>query len=485
MKNLKKFLALGLAAAMAVSVAACGNSSSSSSDNKGTQGEKKTENVGDKETQGGNNEGKAREILIGSWWVQYYDSTHTSVEDDPSYTGDLAAELKFENVKKIEEKYNVTFKWVNLTYEGTKESINNSILAGSPDCDIYLVDTGMAIPAQVNGLAMDMKEVLPADSDLLSDQILNKYMDLGDGKACIIKRVEAQSVVEATYPLAFNKQILEAANLEDPRELYKRGEWTWDKFKEYLRVLTKDTDGDGAVDQYGFAGYPPETFEALMLSNGANIAATDKENLSSSEVGQALQMTQDLFYNDGCAFPYENDTDKMRNKYRDGNIAFWPSACWIAANNKDYDVSTPDKNLQFDTVYCRWPVGPSGNQETNYAKNLTSGEFYIIPAGVENPELVYNVLLSMWDWFDGDTTIRDSKETLSWWYGSIAKDETLQVENFDMMFEMGSRDVLDLWQSFGFNYDFDSLIAGTMTPAQFQETFKQQVQDGLDAVYKK
>ncbi len=161
MKNLKKFLALGLAAAMAVSVAACGNSSSSSSDNKGTQGEKKTEDVGTNETQGGNNEGKAREILIGSWWVQYYDSTHTSVEDDPSYTGDLAAELKFENVKKIEEKYNVTFKWVNLTYEGTKESINNSILAGSPDCDIYLVDTGMAIPAQVNGLAMDMKEVLP------------------------------------------------------------------------------------------------------------------------------------------------------------------------------------------------------------------------------------------------------------------------------------------------------------------------------------
>ena len=420
MRNLKRFLALGLAAAMTLSVAACGDSSSSgSSSDKGTQAG--TQANGENPTGGSQgNTGDKREILIGSWWVQYYDSTHTSLEDDPSYTGDLAAELKFENVKKIEDKYNVTFKWVNLTYEGTKESINNSILAGAPDCDIYLVDTGMAIPAQVNGLATDMKEVLPADSDLLSDQILNKYMDLGDGKACIIKRVEAQSVVEATYPLAFNKQMLEANNLEDPRELYKRGEWTWDKFKDYLKVLTQDTDGDGAIDQYGFAGYPPETFEALMFSNGTNIAATGTENLSSSEVAEALQMLQDLFLNDKCAFPYENDTDKMRNKYRDGNIAFWPSACWISANNKDYDVASPETNLQFDTVYCRWPVGPSGNPETNYAKNLTAGEFYIIPAGVKDPELVYNVLLSMWNWFDNDTSIRDCKETLSWWYGSTA-----------------------------------------------------------------
>lgn len=483
MKILKKFLALGLAAAMVVSVTACGGSTSSSSssgDKKETDAETK-----DNETQGGsNNEGDAREITIGSWWVQYYDSTHTSVEDDPNYSGDLAADLKFENVAKIEQKYNVTFKWVNLTYNGTKESINNSILAGAPDCDIYLVDTGMALPAQVNGLCTDLKEVLPADSDILTDQVVDKYMDFGDGKACIIKRVEAQSTVEATYPLAYNKQLLEAANLEDPRELYEKGEWTWDKFKEYLKVLTKDNDGDGATDQWGFAGYVPETFEALMFSNGANIATGKTETLSSSECGEALQMLQDLFYNDGCAYPYENDADKMRNRYHDGDIAFWPSAAWIASGNGDYDGNAPDKNVQFDTVYCQWPVGPSGDAETNFMKNDASGEFYIIPAGVKDPELVYNVLYDMWNWYDGDVSIRDSKETLWWWYGSTAKDETLQVENFDMMFEFGSRGVIDLWNSLGFDYNFDSLVAGEMTPAQFQETHKQQVQDALDQVFK-
>ena len=36
----------------------------------------------------------------------------------------------------------------------------------------------------------------------------------------------------------------------------------------------------------------------------------------------------------------------------------------------------------------------------------------------------------------------------------------------------------------GISYDFISLIRGEVTPAQFQETYKQQIQDGLDAYFK-
>ena len=258
-KLAKKLIATGLAASMVLSMSAC-SKSSNGNDTTTSSAETTTQNTtvetttqGQTQTQNQNTTSGPRHITIGSWWVQYYDSTHTSVEDDPSYAGDLPAELKFANVKKIEDKYNITFSWENLTYEGTKESINTSVLAGSPDCDIYLVDLGMAIPAAMNGLATDLRTVLPADADVFTDQNVVKFLDLGDGKACILKRVEAQSTVEATYPLAFNKQMLEDNNLEDPRELYKRGEWTWDKFIEYCQVLTQDTDGDGAVDQYATA----------------------------------------------------------------------------------------------------------------------------------------------------------------------------------------------------------------------------------------
>jgi hypothetical protein len=52
------------------------------------------------------------------------------------------------------------------------------------------------------------------------------------------------------------------------------------------------------------------------------------------------------------------------------------------------------------------------------------------------------------------------------------------------MFDVGSREIFELWNNLGFFYDFNSLIEGSVTPAQFQETYKQQVQDALDAYFK-
>jgi phage-related protein len=35
----------------------------------------------------------------------------------------------------------------------------------------------------------------------------------------------------------------------------------------------------------------------------------------------------------------------------------------------------------------------------------------------------------------------------------------------------------------GISYDLESVMKGDVTAAQFQETYKQQVQDGLDAYF--
>ncbi len=159
------------------------------------------------------------------------------------------------------------------------------------------------------------------------------------------------------------------------------------------------------------------------------------------------------------------------------------SAAWIAADKADYDYNGANgSTLSFDTVYVQWPVGPSGNADTNAGK-VSAGEYYIIPAGVKDPETVYHVLYDMWNWYDGDTAVRDDEETLFWWYAVTAKDEELQDENFDVMFDVGSRETFELWNSIGISYDFMSLLKGEVTPAQFQKTYKNQVQDALDIYF--
>ncbi|MBO7354002.1 MAG: hypothetical protein J6U61_07080 [Lachnospiraceae bacterium] len=505
MLKIKKALAILLALVMVLSLAACNKSGTDNkADDPAVTSGPATTAAPSNPSNPSPSAPRTKDIYIGTWWVQHYDSADDELEDSGDWSvnqdkeGDDEAtkaankvnrdqlEARFANVKTIENRYGLKFYWTNLTYAGVKESINTSILAGSPDCDIYLTDAGMAIPAQMNGLCTDLKTILPADHDLFTDQTVMTYLDLGDGRACILRR---QGGMNNTHPLSFNMQLLEEYNLEDPRDLWNRGEWTWDKFNEYMQVLTQDTDGDGQIDQYGFCGWDSDLFEELMLSNGANIAATPTEGLSSPAMGEVLQQVYDMYnvYNVCVPVSYEEDANDVRTRYRNGNIGFWMGDVWISqTNGSDYDWDgTLGYTLPFDIAYCHWPVGPSGNKDTDPQLNDVGGELYIIPAGVEDPLTVYNVLYDMWNWYELDTVKRDDPATFNWWINATGKTDEMRQANWKIQQEIMAKTTVDLWNSIGVNYDLWSLMNGTVTPAQFQEMHKQEVQDALDATFGK
>ena len=190
-----------------------------------------------------------RNITIGLWWDIYYDSNDESWEDNEAATGKETDLMRFDNVKNIEDTYGVTYEFQNLTYAGVQDSVNNSILAGEPDCDVYMVELGWGVPAVMNGYAMDLRDVLDPDDPLLThNDIVMNYVALESGAVSLLTVNGAEDQVAATYPLAFNLQMIEEANLEDPRELAARGEWTWDKFREYCIALTKD-NGSGDLNR--------------------------------------------------------------------------------------------------------------------------------------------------------------------------------------------------------------------------------------------
>ena len=177
MKSLKRFLALGLAAVMTIGLTACGGNSGTT-ETTGTDTSSGETDTVVTTTEGGVEHLDAdgtRVIKMACWWDRYYDSGDTALDDDPSFAyteeGEIktADQMRFDVVKKIEEKYNVKIEWINLTYEGQKESINNSILAGAPDADVYLVDLTMGVPAALNGYCTDLKTVLPSDADICAD----------------------------------------------------------------------------------------------------------------------------------------------------------------------------------------------------------------------------------------------------------------------------------------------------------------------------
>ena len=42
-------------------------------------------------------------------------------------------------------------------------------------------------------------------------------------------------------------------------------EWTWDKMLEYAKNLTRDTDGDGIIDQWGLGVWTGRVWRALSF----------------------------------------------------------------------------------------------------------------------------------------------------------------------------------------------------------------------------
>ncbi|MBO5283593.1 MAG: extracellular solute-binding protein [Lachnospiraceae bacterium] len=482
MKNVtKKLLSLGLCAAMVVGMTACGDDSTPSS-NTGNDTPDSVESSestdssvaesSDSSNGGVYNEGETRTIRIGTWYDHYYDSTNTDIYDDPSVSDEELAQKHFDIVKEVEEKYNVRIEFVNLTWDGIQESINTSILAGQPDCDIYEGDLGFLIPAALNGFATNLEDVLPADNGLFTDQTVFSQVDIGkeDG-VYLFQSNSGEMLLANTYMLAYNKQMLDEVGLEDPNALYERGEWTWEKWREYLLALTRDTDGDGVIDVYGYGSRWDFLVYNLTMSNGTTIASSDTENLSSPEVGECLDFIYNMYNVDHVANPWNaDDFNYNQNAYMDGRVAFWIDAAWISdANN--------ESGLGFDVVWCPWPIGPSGDESTNKFKNVSSGNAWMIPTGVEDPELVYNVFYDWQNWYHDDVDLRDND--LTWW-----EDCAMTEENYAVMEYMGERGAFDLWNALGLEWDWSQLLNGEMTAAQFQETYKQNVQDALDSFFK-
>ena len=127
-KTTKKLLSLILAGSMVFSLAACGKEGKTTETNAGTDPTKAPDTAttapvdnGGSTTKGGraeyDSEGR-RIIKVGTWYDHYYTSDHDAIEDNPDVTDVEAAQMQLDNMRAIEEKYNVKFQFVNLTWAG-------------------------------------------------------------------------------------------------------------------------------------------------------------------------------------------------------------------------------------------------------------------------------------------------------------------------------------------------------------------------------
>lgn len=418
-----------------------------------------------------------RTIKVGIWWDYYYTSDHKDISDDPGLSNPETAQMKLDNVRRVEKKYNCKIQFVNLGWDGIKESINTSIMAGTPECDIYLTDLQFGIPAVQNGLAIDLSTLGDDKLDLFNDHVILKPMEAMGGTYLFSE----QGLHQSGIYLGYNKTMTDSLGLEDPQTLYEKGEWTWDKFREYCKAGTQDTNGDGTTDVYGFGGVFTDTISGLVLNNGGNLAATETEGLSSKPVTEVLDLIDQIYNKDQSGRPWNvEDWNDNLLAWSSGKVMFWSAQAWLLKQEADAAVSA-GAELPFDYHVVPYPVGPSGD---GTLVSPAAGNWYIIPVGTKEPEKVLQIFEEFINWFGGDTEYRDDPT----WFESCFTSE----KDMEIALKCDENEVLDLWNGkltgsfdFGANVWTALTVDKSGTVSQIVESQKQVLQDDIDNFYKK
>lgn len=123
-----------------------------------------------------------------------------------------------------------------------RERVLTGIAAGHPP-DVFLLDPGDVPTFADRGAVIDLAPYLArlgVDPGRYDSTVLGIFR----------RGAAVYALPEGYTPLvvAYNKDLFDRASLP-----YPTSDWTWDEFRRVARVLTRDTDGDGRVDQWGTA----------------------------------------------------------------------------------------------------------------------------------------------------------------------------------------------------------------------------------------
>ncbi|WP_274365096.1 extracellular solute-binding protein [Paenibacillus thermotolerans] len=360
--KLRNFLIVALAIMLVLSVIGCGKSNSGSEDNTSSDQQETTtpedntattdepaETVDNIPDLGGDT------IKIGSWWDGM--DPRQIAEADRGPSDELAIQL----INDTEKKYNVKIEFVKFgDYGKYVENLTTTALSGEPFADIVALELFWSFPTLVN-----QGFLAPIDDQVdVSDK--TEYTDwLRSAGTFQGHQYGYYDGTPSPFGLIYNKTLVQKLGLPDPYELQKSGEWTWEKFRQFMKDATKDTNGDGKTDVWGLTGGWDGLARITENFLYANQGAVTKEengqvkfNLDSPNSIEALSFVSDIYNVDKTVQTPPEGSDPFK-EFTSQNGVMVAGFNW---NIGDLVTNMPDQELG----YVFFPKAPQANGYTTF-----------------------------------------------------------------------------------------------------------------------
>jgi multiple sugar transport system substrate-binding protein len=196
---------------------------------------------------------------------------------------------------------------------------------------------------------------------------INKYLDTDPGAAALKDDIAPALLQSFGYQgqitaipngwnnmiIYYNKKLFADAGLPEPT-----ADWDWAKFKETAKALSKDTDGDGTTDQYGFTWTSNEIFPGILpwvANAGGNLVNDDVSaaTANSQPVIDAVTFLKGLI-DEGIA-PAPSPMSDIFTAFENGKVAMfgagrWPSATFLPDGFTDWDIQLYPSDKTYQTV---------------------------------------------------------------------------------------------------------------------------------------
>lgn len=379
---------------------------------------------------------------------------------------------KLENLKRIEKKYNCKIQYVNVPYDQISEKLTTSVMAGKPFCDLINLSASQGMSAILANELLSVDEYAPKNADILNEQLVLKPVKML-GKNYFME--EFNLPISGIY-IGFNRDMIKKLGLTAPDELYKKGEWTWDKFMEIAKAATKDTDGDGKIDQWGVGGTPGRLVPQLIASNdGFLLDETNKKSgLDDAKTVEALDFVNKIYNVEKVGYLVNNDPNDWGGNdgsFKDGKVALFYAETWMIPNS--------DPKLTYNYGIAPMPKGPSNNTDARYF--LASGGV-AIPRGVEKPEWAYQIFEELIDWCGADFSAK-TDGTLQWLESIYLTEDDVNL-TMEISKNCAKVDYYSTIPDYPLGNVINAIIVDGKTVSQAVEENKQIAQDKVSAVLK-
>ena len=192
------------------------------------------------------------------------------------------------------------------------------------------------------GALKNLDDIIVADKEFDESKYFTTALNIGKNDGC-----QYALPYEVVPTLLFvNKSLLAAEGIEMPKQ-----DWTWNDMYEICRQVTRDTDGDGWIDQFGTYNYD---WLNVVHTSGASLFDDDfsKVNFASEEVYSALRFARKMYeLNQGQKVTQED--------YNNGKVAFMPLTFAEYRTYKTYPYKIKKyTGFQWDCI--TFPAGSRG-----------------------------------------------------------------------------------------------------------------------------